>query len=217
MEQQEKILEVKNLRVNFNTYAGKIQAVRGVSFSLYKGETLAIVGESGCGKTVTSKALLRLYQPPLVSVAEGSEILYDGQDVLKMNKKQLQAYRGREVGMIFQDPMTSLNPTMKVGDQIAEALRIHNKISKKEAAALAVEKLRLVDIPNPEKGGMLSSPAFRRDAAAGGDCHRAFLQPENHHCRRTNDRAGRHHPGPNPGPIDGNPGKNPYRYHPGHP
>ncbi len=151
MEQQEKILEVKNLRVNFNTYAGKIQAVRGVSFSLYKGETLAIVGESGCGKTVTSKALLRLYQPPLVSVAEGSEILYDGQDVLKMNKKQLQVYRGREVGMIFQDPMTSLNPTMKVGDQIAEALRIHNKISKKEAAALAVEKLRLVDIPNPEK------------------------------------------------------------------
>ena len=147
----EKILEVKDLKVNFNTYAGQVKAVRGVSFDLYKGETLAIVGESGCGKTVTSKALLRLYKPPQVEIAPSSQILYNGEDVLKMGKKRLQQYRGHEVGMVFQDPMTSLNPTMKVGDQIAEALLIHNKITKNDAKLQAVEKLKLFNIPNPEK------------------------------------------------------------------
>ncbi len=147
----ERILEVKDLHVHFNTYAGKIRAVRGVSFHLNRGETLAIVGESGCGKTVTSKALLRLYKPPQVGIGETSQILYSGEDVLKMGKKRLQDYRGHQVGMVFQDPMTSLNPTMKVGDQIAEALLIHNKISKKEARTQAVEALKLVNIPNPEK------------------------------------------------------------------
>lgn len=146
-----KILEVKNLSVSFNTFQGKVRAVRNVSFELYKGETLAIVGESGCGKTVTSKTILRLLKPPFVTVEEGSEILYNGENILKYNKKQLNKYRGSEVGMIFQDPMTSLNPTMTIGKQIIEALLIHQNMTKEEAKKEAIEKLRLVNIPNPEK------------------------------------------------------------------
>lgn len=146
-----KMLEINNLKVHFNTYAGTVRAVRGVSFHLDEGEVLAIVGESGCGKTVTSKSILRLYKPPLVTIPEESSILYRGEEVLAMRKKQLTHYRGSEVAMIFQDPMTSLNPTMRIDEQIGEALRIHNKMSKKEAASLAVEKLREVGIPNPEK------------------------------------------------------------------
>lgn len=151
MEQNEKILEVKNLHVSFNTYAGEVRAVRGVSFDLAKGETLAFVGESGCGKTVTAKAILRLLIPPFAVIKEGSEILFKGEDVVKMDKKRLNEYRGSDVSMIFQDPMTSLNPTMTIGDQIAESLLIHTKMSKKEAREETIKTLGLVNIPSPEK------------------------------------------------------------------
>lgn len=146
----DKILEVKNLNVSFNTYAGEVKAVRGVSFAVNKGETLAFVGESGCGKTVTAKAILRLLKPPFAVIKEGSEILYNGVDVVHMDKKALDHYRGEEVSMIFQDPMTSLNPTMKIGMQIMESLKIHKQMNKKQAREEAIRILRLVNIPSPE-------------------------------------------------------------------
>ena len=145
----EKILEVKDLRVSYYTYAGEVQSVRGISFDVDRGETVAIVGESGCGKSVTAKAIMSLIAKP-GKIKEGSQILFDGQDILKMNKKALRSYRGVECAMIFQDALTSLDPTMKVGKQIAEVLQIHGKANKKEAAARAVELLRQVGIPNPE-------------------------------------------------------------------
>lgn len=144
------LLEVENLRVNFNTYAGTVRAVRGVSFYLDRGETLAFVGESGCGKTVTAKALMRLLPKGFAEIDPASRILYNGQDVLAMNAKQLHDYRGDEVGMIFQDPMTSLNPTMTCGKQIMEGLRLHRGLNKKEAYNEALEMLRKVRIPDPE-------------------------------------------------------------------
>lgn len=142
------ILEVNNLNISFHTYAGEVRAVRGISFDLKEGETLALVGESGCGKTVTAKSILRLLKEPPAEIKEGSEILFDGENVLKMDKKRLRSYRGEDVSMIFQDPMTSLNPTMTVGNQIMEALKIHKKMNKKDAEAEAVRLLKLVNIPN---------------------------------------------------------------------
>lgn len=147
----DKILEVENLSVSFNTYAGEVKAVRGVSFNLAPGETLAFVGESGCGKSVTAKSLLRLLKPPFAVIKEGSKITCDGKDVLALNKKELCSFRGDEISMIFQDPMTSLNPTMTVGKQIMESLRIHRHMNKKEAREEAIKMLKMVNIPSPEK------------------------------------------------------------------
>lgn len=114
------ILDVNNLHVTFDTYGGSVQAVRGVNFSLNKGETLAIVGESGSGKSVTTKALMGLVAKPAGKIPKG-EILFEGKDLTKLSNKQMQKIRGKDISMIFQDPMTSLNPTMKVGKQIMEA------------------------------------------------------------------------------------------------
>ena len=147
----DKILEVKDLSVSFNTYAGEVKAVRGVSFELNRGETPAFVGESGCGKTVTAKSILRLLKPPFAVIKEGSKITCDGKDVLSLNKKELCEFRGDEVSMIFQDPMTSLNPTMTVGKQIMESLRIHRHLDKKQAREEAIKMLKMVNIPSPEK------------------------------------------------------------------
>lgn len=145
-----KILEVNNLHINFHTYAGIVHAVRGVSFSLKKGETLAIVGESGSGKSVTSNAIMRLIPQPPGDYAQG-EILFEGQDILKLSEQQMQTIRGKDIAMIFQDPMTSLNPTMKVGKQIDEVLIKHLQMSKEAAQKRAIELLDLVGIPYPEK------------------------------------------------------------------
>ncbi len=147
----DKILEVRNLNVSFHTYAGEVRAVRGISFDLKRGETLAIVGESGCGKTVTAKAILRLLKQPPAEIKKSSEIIYNGENVLAMSKRRLNEYRGEEVSMIFQDPMVSLNPTMTIGKQIVEALQIHTKISKKEAEVEAIRLLKLVNIQNAEE------------------------------------------------------------------
>ena len=146
----EKLLEVNNLRVSYHTYAGEVQSVRGVSFTVNKGETVAIVGESGCGKSVTAKSIMRLIKTPPAEIKEGSSIVFNGEDVLKFNEKRLCAYRGGEVAMVFQDALAALNPTMTVGNQILENLRHHTKLSKKEAKARAVELLRMVGIPQPE-------------------------------------------------------------------
>lgn len=148
--ERERILEVKDLAISFKTYGGEVQAIRGVNFHLNKGETLAIVGESGSGKSVTSQAIMRLIPMPPGYFKRG-EILFDGQDIVKKTEKQMQTIRGKDIAMIFQDPMTSLNPTMKVGKQITEVLFKHEQISKEAAEKRAIELLELVGIPMPEK------------------------------------------------------------------
>lgn len=146
---EENILEINNLHVSFNTYAGEVKAVRGVDLKLEKGQSLAIVGESGSGKSVTSKAIMKLIPNPPGIIKEG-EILFDGKDLTKLSEREMQRIRGSEISMIFQDPMTSLNPTMTIGKQIMEGLRKHQKLSKHDAAERTIELLTLVGIPNPE-------------------------------------------------------------------
>ena len=145
-----KLLEVNNLSVSFNTYAGEVQALRGVSFSVDRGETLAIVGESGSGKSVTVQTIMKLIPMPPGEI-KGGEIFFDGEDLVKVSDKRMMELRGGRIGMIFQDPMTSLNPTIKVGKQIMEGILIHKKVSKAEAKAQAIEMLRKVGIPKPEE------------------------------------------------------------------
>ncbi|SFJ08414.1 oligopeptide transport system ATP-binding protein [Bacillus sp. 71mf] len=143
------LLEVKDLQVSFDTHAGEVQAVRGVTFDLKKGETLAIVGESGSGKSVTSKALMDLIPKPPGRIKNG-EIIFDGRDLTKLSEKEMQQIRGKEIAMIFQDPMTSLNPTMTIGNQIMEGLIKHQGMNKADARKVALELIDLVGIPNPE-------------------------------------------------------------------
>lgn len=146
----EKVLQVNNLQVSFRTYGGEVEAVRGVDFHLYKGETLAIVGESGCGKSVTSNAIMGLIpQPP--GIIKNGEILFKGKDLAKMSSPQLRKIQGVDISMIFQDPMTALNPTLTIGEQLTEGLRTHKKVGKQEAKKKAIEMLTLVGIPNPEE------------------------------------------------------------------
>lgn len=144
----EKLLEVNDLKVHFAVRGGVVQAVRGVNFHVNKGEAVAIVGESGCGKSVTAQSLMRLIPSP-PAIMSGS-IMFDGQELLSKTDKEMEAIRGKDIGMIFQDPMTSLNPTLTIGTQIIEGLLKHEKMSKKDARDRAVEMLKLVGIPNPE-------------------------------------------------------------------
>ena len=145
----DRILEVKDLELGFNTYAGQVQALRGVDFHLNKGETLAIVGESGSGKSVTIKAVTKLLAAN--AVVKGGSITYKGQDILNMGDKELSVLRGNEISLIFQDPLSSLDPVMKIGKQITETLRIKLKMSKEEAKKRAIELMGAVGIPEPEK------------------------------------------------------------------
>ena len=145
----ERILEVKDLELGFNTYAGQVQALRGVDFHLNKGETLAIVGESGSGKSVTIKAVTKLLAAN--AVIKGGSITYKGQDILGMDDKAFSQLRGNEISLIFQDPLSSLDPVMKIGKQITETLRIKLKMSKEDAKKRAIELMGAVGIPEPEK------------------------------------------------------------------
>src|SRR5690625_1818319 len=145
-----KVLEVKNLYVSLRTYGGEVQAVRDVNFELHEGETLAIVGESGSGKSVTVQSIMRLLSMPPAEFKGGS-ILMNGEDIVAKSEDEMEKIRGQEMGMIFQDPMTSLNPTMKIGRQITEGLIKHQGMSKSDAHARGVELLKLVGIPNPDK------------------------------------------------------------------
>ena len=145
------ILDVRNLDVYLNTYSGRIHAVRDVSFTLKKGETLVVVGESGCGKSMTARAIMQLLPEKISEVGERSQILFNGTDILKMpEKKKETELRGKYISMIFQDPTTFLNPTMTVGEQIAESLLLHSKMKKKEAMEQALSLLKMVKITNPE-------------------------------------------------------------------
>ncbi|MEC3883419.1 ABC transporter ATP-binding protein [Halobacillus sp. HZG1] len=144
----EKILDIRDLHVSFKTFGGEVQAVRGVNLELYRGETLAIVGESGCGKSVTANSMMRLIPTPPGEIKDGS-ILFKGQDMTQLSDKEVRKIRGVDISMIFQDPMTALNPTLTVGDQLTEGLRQHRSISRKEADKQAMDMLTLVGIPNP--------------------------------------------------------------------
>ncbi|NSI89303.1 ABC transporter ATP-binding protein [[Clostridium] scindens] len=143
------ILDVRNLRVSYHTYAGEVQSVRDISFQVNEGETVAIVGESGCGKSVTAKTIMGLVAEPPGEIKSESQVLYLGENILEQSEKEWEKYRGAKCSMIFQDALTSLNPTMNIGRQIEENITNHYKVTKKEARAKAVEMLELVKIPDP--------------------------------------------------------------------
>lgn len=147
--EKEKILEVKDLTVTFNTYAGRVQAVRGVSFDLYKGETLAIVGESGSGKSVTNRAIIGILAK--TAVVDKGQVIYKGRNLLEMEEKEWEKVRGKAISMIFQDPLSALNPVSKVGKQIAEIFILKHKMSRKEAKERAIALMAEVGIAEPEK------------------------------------------------------------------
>jgi peptide/nickel transport system ATP-binding protein len=145
----EELLSVKNLRVSFSMNGYRLLAVRGASFELKKGETLGLVGESGCGKSVTAFSILRLIDPP--GFIDDGEIHYAGKNLLALDEERIRAIRGKEISMIFQEPMTSLNPVFRIGYQIEEVLRLHLNLSKKESRERTIELLNQVGIPSPEK------------------------------------------------------------------
>ena len=179
MKQSDIILEVRDLCVEFQTVEGRVQAVDHLSYTLHKGEKLGIVGESGSGKSVSSLAMMQLIPNPPGRVT-GGEILYKGKDLVKLSEKEMQKLRGNEISMIFQEPMTSLNPIIQCGKQIAESLRLHRGMNKKEAAEEAVRMMKAVGIANPEvraheyphqmSGGMRQRVMIAMALA----CHRRF-------------------------------------------
>lgn len=145
-----KLLDVKNLQTHFHTPEGVSKAVDGVSFDIRPGEVLGLVGESGSGKSVSSLSIMRLIQDPPGKIV-GGEIIFKGRDLLKISEKEMRAVRGNEIAMIFQEPMTSLNPVFTIGNQIAEVFQVHRKMSKKEAYKEAERMLDVVKIPSPEQ------------------------------------------------------------------
>ncbi len=150
MDNQETLVEIKNLRTYFYTEDGVVQAVNGVDLAIHKGEIVGLVGESGCGKSVTSLSIMRLIPNPPGKIV-GGEILFHGEDLLKKSDEEMRMIRGDKISMIFQEPMTSLNPVYTVGDQISEAITLHQKIDEAEAKKRTVEMLHLVGIPEPER------------------------------------------------------------------
>ncbi len=143
------LLDVKNLNTSFFTHLGEVQAVRGIDFNIKKGEIIGIVGESGSGKSITLMSALQLLKFP--GKVTSGEVFFKGEDLLKKSEKQMRHIRGNEVSMIFQDPMTSMNPTLKVGEQVMETIRVHNNISRSEARKKTLELFDLVKIPSPEQ------------------------------------------------------------------
>lgn len=146
---KEKILEVKGLQTSFYTHLGEVQSVRNVDFDLYKGEVLGVVGESGSGKSVTCSSVMRLLQHP--GKIKAGEVLFKGEDLVKKTDKEMRKIQGNEMSMIFQDPMSALNPVYTIGNQMVEVICQHKKVSKKEAEAIAIKMLSLVGIPSPEE------------------------------------------------------------------
>jgi len=146
----EPLLEVRDLRTQFFTQDGVVKAVDGVSFHLMPGETLGLVGESGCGKSITALSIMRLIPSPPGKIVSG-EIIFEGEDILRMNDDEMRSIRGRKIAMIFQDPMTSLNPVLTINRQISEALELHLGMSKQQARQRAIELLKMVGIPNAEQ------------------------------------------------------------------
>ena len=144
------LISVRNLKTRFFTDEGVVRAVDGVSFDVERGKTLAIVGESGCGKSVTALSLIRLVQDPPGKIVSG-EVVFEGVDLLRLKEREMRKYRGSRLAMVFQEPMTSLNPVFTVGDQIAEVYRLHHGLSRRQAREKSIESLKLVGIPIPEQ------------------------------------------------------------------
>lgn len=145
---QDSLLSIHNLRTRFHTYEGVLTAVDGIGLEVYRGETLGVVGESGCGKSVTALSILRLLASPPAEIQ--GEILFDGKNLLSMSLDEIRQIRGNSISMIFQEPMTSLNPVLTIGEQISEAIKLHQGVTRQEAWSKAVEMLRIVQIPSPE-------------------------------------------------------------------
>ncbi len=146
----ERLLEIKGLKTYFFTEEGVVRAVDGIDLRIDKGETLGVVGESGCGKTVTALSVMKLIPMPPGKIVEG-QMLYDGRDLVTLPPAQMRKVRGKEISMVFQEPMTSLNPVFTIGEQIAEAIRLHEGLGRRDAMAKTVDMLKLVHIPNPER------------------------------------------------------------------
>ena len=144
------LVEFKNLETHFHTGEGIVKAVNNVSFKIKEGETVCVVGESGCGKSVTAMSLMRLIPSPPGKIV-GGEILFEGKDVLKFTEQELMDMRGNDISVIFQEPMTSLNPVFKIGDQICEAIILHQHLSKEEAEKKAIEVLKIIGIARAEE------------------------------------------------------------------
>ena len=159
---QEKLIEIKNLKTFFNTEAGIAKAVNDVSFDIYKGEVLGIVGESGSGKSVTSMSINRLIPNPPGEIV-GGEIFYKGKDLLKYSYEQMSEIRGKEISMIFQEPMTSLNPVLRISSQMNEILVKHEGLSEEEATKKSIEMLKRVGIPEPEEEYMIILINFQEE------------------------------------------------------
>ncbi len=191
----ELLLQVDDLSTHFFTHAGVVKAVNGVSFTLERGRTLGIVGESGSGKTVAALSVMRLIPDPPGRIVSGSIILKD-RDLLALDEDEIRQVRGNDIAMIFQDPMTSLNPVFRVGTQIAETIVQHQGKSKDEAWAMAVELIEKVGIPDAE-GARQAVPlrVLGRHAPARHDRHGDLLQPRHPDRRRTHDGARCDHPG----------------------
>ena len=209
------LLEVENLQTHFRTPDGVNRAVDGVSFHVEEGETLAVVGESGCGKSVTANSILRLIPEPPGKIA--GSIRFRGTDLLQLSDKEMRRVRGNDISMIFQEPMTSLNPVLTIGRQLGETLRLHQRVSRREADDRAMEMLQLVGISGDQAApDRISASALRRHAPARDDRHRAVVPAQAADRRRADHRARRHHPGADPGPHEGPEIQGRRRHHPDH-
>ena len=206
----EKLLEIKDERLSFFTPAGEVKALNGVSFSLDEGEVLGIVGESGSGKSVTAYSIMGLTAYPGRLI--GGTIRFNGHQVDQMSEKEFRKMRGNEVSIIFQDPMTSLNPVYTIGNQIEEVIRLHTDKSKGEARARAKELLELVGINEPDKR-LKQYP----HELSGGMRQRVMIAIAPWNRRRAHHRPGRHHPGPDPGTDAGAAPKDGDEHHHDHP
>ncbi len=211
MDEQRNLLEIRDLRVSFPVDGEIIRAVNGISLTLGKGESLGVVGESGCGKSVTFSSVMRLVKSP-PAVIEG-EVMLDGLDIMRLSEKQMKRVRGKEVAMIFQEPMRSLNPVMLIGKQITEALLLHERMTPREAWSRALELLKLVEVPDAESR-LHSYP----HQLSGGlrqrvyDRHGAGLPAEDPAGRRADNGAGRDDPGADSGSAQAPAGGNGHEY-----
>ena len=194
----EALLEIRGLKTHFQTDDGVVQAVDGVDLTIARGETVGVVGESGCGKTVTAMSILKLVPMPPGRIVAG-QIFWQGRDLVPLPPEAMNGIRSKQIAIVFQEPMTSLNPVYTVGEQIAEVIRRHEGLGRRAALEKTIEMLRLVQIPNPAAArARLPASIFRRHAPARHDRHGAFLRSQAADRRRADDRARRHHPGADP-------------------
>ena len=194
----EPLLSIRDLVTVFGAGPGRVTAVDEVSFEIRRGEMFGVVGELGCGKSATCRSIVRLFGGAQARIVRGA-ILFEGRDLVALDDREIAAIRGSGIAMIFQDPMTSLNPTMRIGRQIEEAVRRHQRVGRRKAKAEAIRLLERVGVPSAgQRRGGLASRTLRRDAPAGHDRHGASRAAAAPDCRRADDGARCHYPGSNP-------------------